>query len=59
MIEAGMKLTDQIDIYTYYGQSLLFQTLAYPFLTIQRRLECMVTIYLFISFYRASWVWGF
>ncbi|TNV71969.1 hypothetical protein FGO68_gene13874 [Halteria grandinella] len=37
----GMKMTDQISVYSYYGQSILFQTLAYPFLTVQRRLECM------------------
>ena len=33
-------MTDSIDIKTYYAQNILFQTLAYPFLTVQRRLEC-------------------
>ena len=36
----GMKLTDQLTLASYYGTAILFQTLAYPFLTIQRRLEC-------------------
>lgn len=34
-------MTDKINIYTYYGQIILFQTLAYPWLTVQRRIECM------------------
>eukprot|EP00347_Sterkiella_histriomuscorum_P016067 403354614 len=36
----GLKLKNDMDIYTYYAQSIFFQSLAYPFLTIQRRLEC-------------------
>lgn len=40
LLVAGLKITDQMDLKYYYGQSILFQTLAYPFLTVQRRLEC-------------------
>ena len=35
-----MKITDQISLTTYYLSSIIFQCLSYPFLTIQRRLEC-------------------
>ena len=37
---AGMKITDQISLTTYYLTSIIFQLLSYPFLTVQRRLEC-------------------
>jgi hypothetical protein len=30
----GMKLTDQISYYTYFGQAFVSQSLAYPLLTI-------------------------
>jgi len=36
-----MKFTDQIGYLEYFGQAILFQTFAYPFLTVQRRIECM------------------
>lgn len=35
----GMKLTDQISVYSYYGQAVAAQSLAYPFISVQRRLE--------------------
>ena len=36
----GARLTDQVTLSTYYGTALLFQTCSYPFLTMQKRLEC-------------------
>jgi hypothetical protein len=35
----GLKLTDQLSLTSYYLTTLAFQTLAYPFLTLQKRLE--------------------
>ena len=35
-----MKLTNELSVGTYYFTVVLFQTLSYPFLTMQRRLEC-------------------
>lgn len=35
----GLKITDQVTLASYYGVNIFFQTLAYPFLTVQRRLE--------------------
>jgi len=32
-----------VNIYTYLIQNLVFHSLAYPILTIQRRLECQTT----------------
>jgi len=32
-----------VNIYTYLVQNLIFHSLAYPFLTAQRRLECQTT----------------
>ena len=37
----GLQLTDQMNLYTYYGMTLVSQTLAYPFMLIQRRLETL------------------
>ena len=39
----GLKLTDQINMVTYFGQVIASQTLAYPFLLIQRRKECLTS----------------
>lgn len=36
-----MKLTDEISFASYYGQAFVSQSLAYPFLTVQRRLESL------------------
>lgn len=36
---SGYKVTNDITIYSYFGMIVLFQTLAYPFLLLQRRLE--------------------
>jgi hypothetical protein len=36
---SGLKVTDEIDLKTYYATTLFFQTLSYPFLTVQKRLE--------------------
>ena len=36
---SGLKISDQITWASYYGMAALSQTLAYPFLTVQRRLE--------------------
>ena len=38
---SGMKITDQVTIASYYGQAIVSQTLAYPFLTVQRRKEIL------------------
>jgi len=35
----GLKLTDQVSTTSYYMTTIVFQALAYPFLTIQRRQE--------------------
>jgi len=37
----GLQLTDQMNLYTYYGMTLASQTLAYPFMLVQRRLETL------------------
>lgn len=37
----GIKLTDEISFASYYGQAFVSQSLAYPFLTVQRRLESL------------------
>ena len=39
----GMKLTDQIGMASYFGQVIASQTLAYPFLLLQRRKECLTS----------------
>lgn len=36
---SGLKLTDEISYFSYYGQTFVSQSFAYPFLTVQRRLE--------------------
>ena len=36
----GLKMSDELSLTQYYGSTLAFQTLAYPFLTLQKRLEC-------------------
>lgn len=37
----GLKLTDQVTYASFYGQVIGSQTLAYPFLLVQRRKECL------------------
>lgn len=37
----GLRITDQISMASYYGQVVISQTLAYPFLTVQRQKECL------------------
>lgn len=38
---SGMKIADDtMPLVNYYGMAIFSQTLAYPFLTIQRRMEC-------------------
>ena len=38
---SGMKIADDsMPLANYYGMAIFTQTLAYPFLTIQRRMEC-------------------
>lgn len=39
----GLKLTDQIGMVSYFGQVVASQTLAYPFLLLQRRKECLTS----------------
>lgn len=39
----GLKLTDQISMTSYYLQIIASQTLAYPFLLMQRRKECFTS----------------
>ena len=39
----GLKLTDQISRTSYFGQVIASQTLAYPFLLLQRRKECLTS----------------
>ena len=38
---SGMKVTNEISLLSYFGQSFLCQTLAYPFMLVQRRLEAV------------------
>lgn len=33
-IIAGLQMIEKQDLYVYYGQNILFQSLAYPFLTV-------------------------
>ena len=38
---SGKKIADDsMPLVNYYGMALLSQTIAYPFLTVQRRMEC-------------------
>ena len=39
----GLKLTDQVTYASFYGQVIGSQTLAYPFLLVQRRKECFTS----------------
>ena len=45
----GLKVKDEIDLTTYYLTTLVFQTLSYPFLTVQKRLEARSTNTGFLS----------
>jgi len=36
----GLRLSEEISYLSMYGTAFVFQFMAYPFLTIQRRLEC-------------------
>ena len=40
---SGMKMMDEITLLSYYGQTVLSQTIAYPFLTVQRIKESLTS----------------
>ena len=40
----GMKVSDKISLTSYYGTAIVFNTLSYPFLTLQRRREASSAI---------------
>jgi hypothetical protein len=40
---SGLKIQDKITLTNYYGQTFASQTLAYPFMLIQRRLETITS----------------
>ena len=35
----GFRFNNEMSLPIYYGVTILFQTLSYPFLTVQKRLE--------------------